>query len=274
MNKKDKFQTDGYNISIVAKHVTITDAMGYSTTYSYDDVGNLKSIKDENGNILMFWYDSLNRVIQSGNPNEANYLWYTYDKKGNLLSVKDANQHTIYFSYDDFDRPISTTTQLGFTESYSYDSNGNIVQRIDGNGAITNYTFDQLDRLIKIDYPIGNITFAFDANDNMIKASNNNMGLNDSTHIAYDELNRIKTINVDFGTFDKTISYTYDAMGNMISMTNPQDGITFYNYDELDRLQNVTDPSNNITQFIYDNGSRLTNIIYPTAPTYYNHIQT
>ena len=63
---------------------TITDAMGYSTTYSYDDVGNLKSIKDENGNILMFWYDSLNRVIQSGNPNEANYLWYTYDKKGNL----------------------------------------------------------------------------------------------------------------------------------------------------------------------------------------------
>ncbi|GAF84076.1 unnamed protein product, partial [marine sediment metagenome] len=88
----------------------------------------------------------------------------------------------------------------------------------------------------------------------------NTGGLGDITCKTYDELNQLSSTTVDYGPFNKTISYTYDASGNRKTMTDPDGGITTYEYDQVNRLLSITDPSSNVTTYEYDNAGRRTKL--------------
>ena len=75
-------------------------------------------------------------------------------------------------------------------------------------------------------------------------------------------------------TPEGTLSYTYDAAGNLQSMTsNHAHGVSVtYSYDDLNRLSMVADANltgvpTNITQYSYDNASNVGSVQYPNGIT-------
>ena len=66
-------------------------------------------------------------------------------------------------------------------------------------------------------------------------------------------------------TPEGTLNYTYDAVGNVESITsgNVNGASMSYAYDDLDRLLTVTDnrlTGNNVTTYSYDNASNVATV--------------
>ncbi len=76
------------------RQITVTDALGKTTTYTYDEMDRIREVKDP--------VDGITR--------------YTYDLRGNLRFVTDAKNHIIRYEYDERDRIKKMTDQLGREE--------------------------------------------------------------------------------------------------------------------------------------------------------------
>ena len=71
----------------------------YTTTdYSYDTLGNLTQVADEDGNNVNMTYDWLSRKTIMADPDMGGWS-YTYDAVGNLVTQTDNNSQTITFGY-------------------------------------------------------------------------------------------------------------------------------------------------------------------------------
>ena len=91
-----------------------------------------------------------------------------------------------------------------------------------------------------------------------------------TTTYGYDSMDRLTSK----ATPEGTLSYTYDAAGNLQSMTsNHANGVSAtYSYDDLSRLSTVADANltglpTNVTQYSYDNASNLGSVQYPNGVT-------
>ena len=101
--------------------------------------------------------------------------------------------------------------------------------------SVVNFTYDELGRRTSMTDTTGTTTY------------------------EYDNLNRL----VSVGTGLAPVRYDYDAVGNRISMTDQNDGVTTYQYDELNRLVSLTSPDEKVTNYTYDTVSNLTNMSLP-----------
>ena len=73
------------------------------------------------------------------------------------------------------------------------------------------------------------------------------------------------------GEVISSFSYTYDNVGNRISMENESGSVTWYSYDPLNQLVNVTYPDGQFEIFEYDrNGNRLS-VTDLTGTTHYSY---
>lgn len=228
---------------------TIKDGLGNVTSYEYDPAGNVVKETDPTGHVKEYGYDGLNRLTS---VKLAIGTWhYEYDGQSNLVKMTDANNHSTHYTFDKKNQLIKETDPLGKSVSYSYDASGNLTQRNDPNGNVVSYKYDELDRLIEKSYP-GNIDkYSYDESGNLISAYNNHIAYS----FDYDNLNRLLRKNIL--TWNKSLSYTYDAVGNRKTMTDHDGGVTTYTYDNNNRLTSLTNPTNLTTTFSYDAGGRI-----------------
>jgi YD repeat-containing protein len=71
-------------------------------------------------------------------------------------------------------------------------------------------------------------------------------------NLSYDALNRLSTDTwVVGGSTVDTLSFTYDAKGNLLTASN-NNGIYTFSYDALDRITNVSEPFSASLSFSYD----------------------
>ncbi|MEZ6048649.1 MAG: putative Ig domain-containing protein [Planctomycetaceae bacterium] len=245
--------------------------------YTYDEYGNQTSIRDnvvqindqvfydhddvtgDDTRVTTFTYNEFNQRISRTLPTIDNTLTetFTYDDdfrsdistdfEGNIMDSVfsedglleelryfapgsdpelDPPSETVTYTYDDLNRKTSMTDDRG-TTNYSYDIDGRLTQ-IDSPEGIINYEYDEI---------TGRKTRT------TTEGTGNNI-TNDFQY-TYDGWGRLQTVEVHEQNdtvlaSPEITTYTYDLLGNLVLVYQPNGTVTEYTYDELYRLDKVT----------------------------------
>ena len=258
---------------------TVTDETGLVTTMSYDALERLISVDDPaqgliqrvysdagdviqhingNGQTHLYGYDEVGRLAQTTDP-EGFTKTFAYDARDNVTSVTDGRSGTTSFSYDPLDRVIARTNPLGLTIAHAYDARGNLITRTREDGTLQQAVYDARARMTSITTDGDLEEFAFDPRGNLIEA------INDASRVTftYDPRHRVASVSTD-GAFGPqpsiTLSYSYDARGRRVSMSDSLGGTTSYVWDAKSRLSEMTAPWATVYSFGYDGAGRRTGL--------------
>ncbi|HKO57511.1 MAG TPA: DUF6531 domain-containing protein, partial [Thermoanaerobaculia bacterium] len=165
---------------LLKSEVKRVDASTYTTSFHYDANGNLTSLTYPSGRVVTYGYDFADRPVSAASGATPLVTGATYLPFGPMTSLSFGNGTTKTMSYDARYRP---------TENKLTGPSGPIADYL--------YASDAA----------GNITQIHDALD---PAYDRDFG--------YDELNRLTSASTGSSLWGSG-SYSYDAMGNMLSLT-------------------------------------------------------
>ncbi len=274
--------------------IASTDANGNVTKYEYDALGRQTKTTTPLGNTTQTQYDASNNVTHitdanamagSQPKNNLNATVYTqydelnrptltrdalngdtqtgYDLLGNITSITDALGQTTRFIYDDLGRLTETrdpVIEAGIDKTdkvLQYDEVGNVLLTEDRTGRQRRYTYDKLNRKILIEYLSDSTqdSYIYDAFGDLTQLSNN-----DVTY-RYRYTPRHKLQSKTDSRLNKTLSWTYDNVGNLKTKTDYQNDVTTYQYDSTNRLVALQNPGYLQVSYHYDGAGRLLNRI-------------
>ena len=217
VGRKLLFQYSGYNIS------QITDPIGRTVSYTYNSAGYLATFTDVLGGVTSYQYNSQGNVTQMTDPHGA-VTTSAYDSNGRVSSQVLPNGGTVTYAYTLTNAlvPTSPVTQtvvtdpLGNATSYRFNTNGFVVGVTDATGQTRTLTRQSgTNRILSIS---GNGTCA-----------------------------------VCGTTAAGTVTYTYDAAGNILSQTDSLANTWAFTYDPVfNNITSYTDPAGNVFHRIYD----------------------
>lgn len=210
---------------------------------TYDKMGRVLTLTDENGKTLAYQYTPAGRTAAITYPG-GKKVTYAYDAAGRLSTVKDWLGHTTTYFYDKLNRVVRIDLPNGSKAGRSYDGMGRLTKLIhtDSNGrTLVSYalTYDNAGQIVK----------AVRKEPTTPKVSGY------STRSTYSKANRILAA-VRTG---QTTEFSHDKSGNMTSKTAGK-ATTSFDYDALNRLISVQGPSGT-TGYTYDGvGNRSSKI--------------
>jgi large repetitive protein len=264
------------------KVTSVQDPLGHLTNFVHDAAGRITSRTDANGNTTTYAYDGLGRPVSQTDANGGTTS-FTYDARGNLTSFTDPNGNTTFFEYDLAGRKTAEIRPMGQTIDYTHYPNGLIKTVNDPKNQTTTFTYDKVNQLTTITFDDGKQnTFGYDAAGNMTSYASESV----SGTITYDAANRKIGEAVNFGTFTRSYSYSYDGRGNKKSYTSPEGQVYTYTFNknnqptqivfgantitytyEWNRPKKTELPNGIITDYGYNNNSWMNSIISKTTST-------
>ncbi|CAG1005510.1 tRNA nuclease WapA [Anaerolineae bacterium] len=226
-------------LNVVTENFTTTlglDPTRYNvaTRYAYDPLGNRTVITNARGYTTTYTYDALSRVIRETNPLSLTTR-QQYDALGNRVVMTDGKQQVTRYGYDGLNRLLVITyTADATTVKFAYDTLGNRTAMTDTTGTTT-YVYDALNRPITITSPLtGVVGYRYDALSNRTRLIYPNGKIITTT---FDLLNRPQQITDWSGGVTR---YAYDRAGRPLTITLPNSLTTLYRYDNAGRLISLT----------------------------------
>ncbi len=202
-------------------------------TYTYDSIGRMTSLTDQEGATTTFTYDKRNLLLSKTDP-LGRTTSFTYDDAGRMTSRTDRNSHTTTYAYTPSDKVEKITYPDATTVNYAYNILDNLTSMQDATGT-TNYTYD----------PVNHITSQTDSRGFVVHYTYDLAG--NLTELAYpgdrkvlytyDDLYRLKTVRIDW--LNQEASYAYDEAGRLISLTNFNGTVTTNGYDNAGRPTSI-----------------------------------
>lgn len=242
--------TTSYTYDATNAISSVTDPMGYTTTFSNNADGSpLLKISPE-GRTTTYTYNENGQVLTQ-EQGEYVYEW-EYDDKGNLTKKVTPSGYITKYSYNPDGTLASMVEPRGnepgvnpadYETKYEYDSKGHLVAVISPSGSRQSFEKDELDRASVIYDPRwdGDISKA-----HFIEYSN------------LDEVTQIRTSE------DKVLeSYSYDALGNILSQTDAKGNTERIEYDDLGRTISTENRRGFTTSFDLDRNGQVASINLP-----------
>jgi RHS repeat-associated protein len=228
-----------------------TDALGRTTSFTYDPAGNLASITRLVGtpNQLTTGYGyqvEFAKDVDTGTPSQT---------LTRLSSVTDPLGHNTQFEYDSYGNLLSTTDPLGNTTTYSNDLEGRVVSVTDPVGETTKFVYDGPD-LGQLTDPLGRtVTFSNGlsgpSGGRLLTFSD---PLTHATGLQYNPFDQITSIT---DPLNGVTQLSYDANRNLASVTDGNQHPTTYSYDSMDRRATRRDALSHQESYQYDGDGNL-----------------
>jgi len=276
--------------------MSVTDALGHTTTYTFNEFDQPVSVEDAMHNVTSFGYDADTGLLNRITDPLQHATTLAYDQVGNKIAQTDPDRHTTTFGYDTTGRQVSvidprgnlphadrakfTTTNvydgedrlrrstdpLGHVQQWDYDSAGRLHAFTDANTFQSVNEYNDADQLVTSYDPDHRKTrYDYTPGGRVQKVTDGLGGVVTST---YDAAGRLETVTSPRGNVpganaaDFTTTYTYDGNGNRTSASHPYPGgptpaVTQYSYDTANRLVAVTDPLGHTTSAQYDAAGNL-----------------
>jgi RHS repeat-associated protein len=264
------YDANALNITSMARIGLFNNASTASTVNSasptYDTLGREKTGVDAHWYPTQSGYDALDRLAQ-GTDAFGNLRTFQFDPNNNptgqTLTLPVNGTPTLIDSssilYDDTDRESEVTDAGGGVTAYGYDAASNLISIESPDGYLLSFNYDAANRVVG----------AYDEEDHLVSSARDAAGKirivtdpngNTTTRAYWDASRdgRLKTLtypritNNGSGpslTSGRAVQYDYDAVGNVISMTEiPAGGSGQANrtsstsYDELNRPVRIVGP--------------------------------
>jgi RHS repeat-associated protein len=205
--------------------VSRTDALGNTTTYTYDATNNLIGVARPNGSAVSVLPDQLYRPSTITDSLSGTKIM-AYDGDWNLTSLTDERGKATTFSYMDA-MPWKTADPLGNTTTTLWDGSGRLWYW--GNARSGNILYSN------------SILFYYTP-DGQLASKQAWVGSTPTLVAQY--------------------TYDYDKAGNLIQVQDPTTGTTSYTYDAARRVTAVSYPDAKSTTFSYNKVGRFSSINY------------
>ncbi len=265
---------------------SVTDNAG-TTTYTYDQFDNVKTVTDSAGNVTTFSYDTRGRKIAASDPDMG--IWqYSYNVLGEIVSQSDAKNQSVALSYDKLGR-LTQRVEIGLTSTFTYDTAfkglGKIAADSASNGASHTYNYDSLGRPSAVATTVdGNsytATTTYDANGRpnvvtypsgfAIRYEYTSLGylyrlINNATSTALWTANAVNAelqVTQQMAGNGVVTDRVYDSNTGLVSTIHAGVSNTVANFsfgfNTIGSLTSRTDAINSVTEdFTYDSMNRLT----------------
>jgi RHS repeat-associated protein len=243
-----------------------TAAASDDSTTAYTDNGEVASIRDAENNKTSYVYDGFDRLSQtlfpsttkgSGASNSSDYEQFGYDAHGNVTSRRLRDGHSITLSYDALNRliekdvPAASSSMSAYSVYYGYDLTS----------ALTYARFGSTTG--------SGVSFAYDALGRRVTETTDMDGTARSWNSTYD-LAGNRTLLIGTNVESYYGFYTYDTLGERVSMGGRVNTTVQIGYDDLGRRTSLGQGLNTVsaaTSYGYDGASRLTGLGHDLAGT-------
>ena len=198
---------------------TITDPLGHTTGYGY--TGHLQTSKTcALGYATTYGYNEANLMI-SQTDHLGNTTTFEYDAAGNRTAIIDPVGNTTSFVFDELNRLIEKIDPLNMRTSYAYDPAGNLAELVDRNNRRRTFDYDALNRMVRETWfdgaaTVNVINYGHDTAGNQTYVADQFSSL----YFSYDNAGQVLTVDNTGtpGVPAVTLTYGYDPMGNRISV--------------------------------------------------------
>ncbi|WP_415952536.1 DNRLRE domain-containing protein [Streptomyces sp. KLOTTS4A1] len=271
----------------------ITDALGKSTSFVYDERGQVTSVTDALGTKTTQTYDTYGRPLVSTVPKDqaAGEFITTpapvYDANDNVTKSTAPNGAVSTAVYDATDQitsataPKDTSTSAERRSLYTYDKVGNLKTTTEPKGTLT--TSDATDYVTTQHYDaIYQLTSAVNAAGDKVSYEYDNVGnlttvidpkknattdaTDYTTKTAYDLNHRVTTVTDADGN---TTSRTYDKDSLVVQSEDAEGNIAYVDYDERGKQKETRTPYEGTTfrttRFEYDQVGNTTKVLTPRS---------
>jgi RHS repeat-associated protein len=237
---------------------------------SYDANGNVTAATDAMGNSTTLSYNALGLPVQEVQPVSSTSSITTsfgYDAAGNRTRYTDGNGNSTVYTYNSWNLPESTI--LPATTAYpdlasrtfttSYDAAGHPVQQTSPGGVTVTATYDALGDLTSqsgtgAEAPTTTRSFSYNSAGELTSAS----APGGTDNFTYDDRGLLLSATGPSGSS----SFAYNPDGHMASQTTAA-GTSSYGYDNAGRLATLTDASTGaMLTYGYNSDSLPTSIGY------------
>lgn len=277
---------------------------GFNYNFVYDAFGNVTQTKVGSNVLMTNTYQSGNGNLIRSTYGNGDYVEYTYNSYGQTNLVKKNGANKYYWRYNSTGMPyLYRDYENNRVYTYEYDSLGRIVRTF-GNTRTTGenrfssqYTYDVSNNVTKVvNIADGNkvsTSHTYDAENRPTKTTLNS---NVNYEYTYDNLGRLNYYYLNLGSTpllvnpvyydsernaegddtylttqikreeigDRGYAYTYDDVGNILTITEKKDASSSYTakvsytYDSLGQLtrENNVDLNQTIV-YTYDNGGNI-----------------
>lgn len=241
---------------------------GVTTSYSYDKLNRLKSIKDSLNQITSYQYDRSGQITNTTMKDSVNGTEVT-------LSSKDYNEMGLLYNKSDSEF---------FKENQTFNQSGLLSQKIDRNGTVFNYQYDERNQVVN------SLLSGADGKTQQNKVVFGSDGiLNDTFELYQDGVNTAsQTATIDTSkrvtalsskaptaNYSAETSFIFDPINRTTRLAGNQNGlISFYvNYKytkqrlkkvQTDGLANASDTATANVSYEYFPTGQVKSIIYPT----------
>jgi RHS repeat-associated protein len=226
---------------------------------------SLKKTTLPDGSYLEYTYDAAHRLTDI-NDAEGNRIHYTVDLRGNRTGEQaydpsNALMRTrtrVFNSLNQLYQEIGAAGTANVTTTFGYDNNGNQISVVAPLGRDTIQAYDELNRLKQVTDPLSGVThYGYNALDQLISVTDPRGKVTSYTYTALGDLTQ--QVSPDTGT----TTNTYDSAGNVLTSTDARSKTATYGYDALNRVISLTYPDQTIS-YTYDSGTnqngRLTQV--------------
>ncbi len=270
--------TSTFVYDVTGLPIEVTDPNGRTTTTTYDGLRRPVTIAYGDGRQVAYTYNDGTTVPATITDHRGTTTQVT-DERGRMVSRTEPDGTTVEYEYDDGDRLVAVETPYGRT-TYTYDLGDRMTSLTDATGT-TAFTYDAVDNLLTTTYPNGVVeTRTHDDRDRVltIRAVGGGGVVTDLAHTytaagqvetivdavlgttttyAYDGAGRLVGETVVGGGRDRTVTHTFDAVGNRLAVSDSVDGDTGFTYDVGDRIVQQSAPTGDTT-YVYDaSGQRI-----------------
>jgi RHS repeat-associated protein len=160
--------------------------------------------------------------------------------------ARDPRGVEVITEYDALRRPVSVTSTDGGTTLTEYDGVGNPISVTDALGQVTTTEYDAMNRVVKVTYP-GNLTQTTTYN-SLGKPITVTDVMGRVARSFYDDAGRPVKVEQPAVTLPSglavkpTVQNTYDAVGNVVAVTDPIGRVSETVYDNRNRAVHTTAP--------------------------------